>query len=1019
MRCVQHWLVLTIWLWSFWLSWAPRAAAITPREWRAQSQVAQAEPLEPAPIPTSALTPVVTPSPPPDLQALLAEMTVADKVGQLFMVAFQGNDVGPESDIATLVRDYRVGAVVLLPDNDNYRNAPVTVESIGPTGAVQAALRSTPAQIAELANTLQELALQSPQPIRSSAGLTVTNGITLTQVLSVTSVISPALVTPVPSVPPPAAAPTATRAGPGIPLLIALNWPGDDSSFFAGTGGFTALPSAMALGATWSPELAEQVGQIVGQELSAVGVNLLLGPPLDVLETPRPGSKGDLETRAFGGDPYWVAQMGQAFIRGVQAGGQGMVATAAQHFPGQGGSDRRPEDEVPTVQKSLQQLRQIDLAPFAAVTASKDLSAPGITAALLTSHIRYRGLQASIREVTPPISLAPQLQELMALKEFADWRAAGGVLISEALGVPALRRYYSPDLTKFPHRQVAQEALLAGNDLLYLGRFALTDNWPDQMTAIQETILFFQDRYQSDSAFRARVDDAVARLIRLKLRLYGGNWQANPPRRDLATLSTAVGQGGAVTQTVARAGLTLIYPGRDEFADRVPSAPLTDENILIFTDARTVRECQSCDAVPLIAARAIEEQILRLYGPQATGQVIAERIRSLTYDDLQRFLDGQAEQDVTVGAAIASARWIIFAQLNLSPEEYPASSALRALLAKRADSLRDKRLVVLAFNAPYYLDTTEISKLTAYFGVYSRTQPFIEAVVRALFREFTPAGALPVSVSGVNYELIRQLEPAPGQIIALDAIGSSEAVTRSIQVGSQIELETGIILDRNGHPVPDGTPVEFYLLYPAESLALAPKVETTVRGRARIMVALDRPGELWITAQAGEARDSTRIELRVGGDAPGSILIVEPTPTPLPTPTLTPTPEPTLTVTPSPEPSPTPGGSGRGVTDRRARVTLASFLFGLLGAALVGALAFWLRHRENGGRTAPQPVRLSALAAALWAAIAAWSAYLLYALGWLPGATALQAGGHTWAAALVTFLGGALSLLWTRGEQTA
>ena len=70
------------------------------------------------------------------------------------------------------------------------------------------------------------------------------------------------------------------------------------------------------------------------------------------------------------------------------------------------------------------------------------------------------------------------------------------------LGVPAIRRYYDPQLQKFPHRQVAQDAFLAGNDLLYLSRFALTDNWPDQFAAIKETILFFQSKYQDDSEFR-------------------------------------------------------------------------------------------------------------------------------------------------------------------------------------------------------------------------------------------------------------------------------------------------------------------------------------------------------------------------------------------------------------------------------------------------------------------------------------------------------------------------------------
>ena len=48
----------------------------------------------------------------------------------------------------------------------------------------------------------------------------------------------------------------------------------------------------------------------------------------------------------------------------------------------------------------------------------------------------------------------------------------------------------------------------------------------------------------------------------------------------------------------------------------------------------------------------------------------------------------------------------------------------------------------LAFNAPYYLDTTEVTKLTAYYGVYSKTQPHIEAAVRAIFGEITSTGSL-------------------------------------------------------------------------------------------------------------------------------------------------------------------------------------------------------------------------------------------------------------------------------------
>ncbi len=638
--------------------WLPPAAA-------APARLAEQAPAKPV-VPTA--TPTQSPDRSAEVKAILDKMSVADKIGQLFLVTFQGHDVSPESDIATLVRDYRVGGVALLPANDNYRNilaaAPAITETLpvtstAPITATQASLPSTPQQIAALANALQALVMSPPRPITQTETLTVTVASAITQTLAitrtgaltttqvVTHTLAPELAATATAIASAAVKSPAVPESPGlsVPLLIAADWTGDDNSFFSGTGGFTPLPSAMSMGATWSPPLAEQAGQVVGQELRAAGVNLLLGPTLDVLDAPRPGSKGDLNTRTFGGDPFWVGQLGQAFIRGVQAGSEGAVLTAAKHFPGQGASDRRPEDEVATVQKSVQQLRQIELAPFAAVTSGGDLHAPGTTAALVTSHIRYRGLQGNIRVTTPPISLAPQLQDLMALKEFADWRAAGGVLISEALGVPALRRYYDPTLTKFPHRQVAQDAFLAGNDLLYLNRFALTDNWPDQMAAITETILFFQDKYRTDSAFRARVDAAVERILRLKLDIYDDDWQPEAVQRDAKSAADQAGQSAAVTQAVARAGLTLIYPGREEFADRMPSAPLADENILIFTDARAVRECPDCAPASLIPPEAIEEIILRLYGPDATGQVSSKQISSLTFADLDRMLAAEPGQE--------------------------------------------------------------------------------------------------------------------------------------------------------------------------------------------------------------------------------------------------------------------------------------------------------------------------------------------------------------------------------------
>src|SRR5262245_56843920 len=52
----------------------------------------------------------------------LARMSIADRVGQLFLIGFTGNNVEFESDVAELVYGYRIGGVVLSPQNGNFSN---------------------------------------------------------------------------------------------------------------------------------------------------------------------------------------------------------------------------------------------------------------------------------------------------------------------------------------------------------------------------------------------------------------------------------------------------------------------------------------------------------------------------------------------------------------------------------------------------------------------------------------------------------------------------------------------------------------------------------------------------------------------------------------------------------------------------------------------------------------------------------------------------------------------------------
>lgn len=935
------------------------------------------------------------PTPPADPQAILQAMSVADRIGQLFMVTFQGEEVGPDSAIAELIRDYRIGSVLIGPTQGNFRN-------LNPDGSAA----DTPEQVARLTNQLQSLAFDG--------------------YLSQETALAPGLDD---------VQPLAVPEGRGVtlPLLIGVNQAGNGFPHTSLRSGFTPLPSNMALGATWSTTDAASAGNVVGSELASVGVNLLLGPSLDVLDMPRADPQTTLGVRSLGGNSFWVGRLGRAFIGGVHEGSLGRVATVAQHFPGQGSSDRLPENEVATIQKSAEALAAVEIAPFAAAVRPGTLqdllpasdqaprTASTVVDGLQSTHIRYAALQGSSESI-PPISLAPQLsQALLEDPKFSEWRNAGrGLVVSDDLGAPAIRRHYDPTLQSFPHRRVAQDALLAGNDLLLLARWSLDDDPDATIANIKDTVTFFQEKYQSDPDFRRRVDAAVLRVLTLKARLN--------PSLDLrsslvngAQLETQETQDAAMAQ-IARDAITLLSPSPAELAQRMPAGPGANESILFITDGRTGRECATadCPATPLIGPTALADIVLRLYQP--SGQTAPERIASLTFDQLAAWLNPTTEGDETnlanevVDGLINNANWIVFGLLDNAPDA-SGPAVMRQFLSQRPVSREQKRLVAIAYDAPFFLDATDITKLTAYFAAYGRTEPLLEASMRVLFREWTPTGASPVDISAINYTVAEKLRPDPNQSIPLSVpdvrvqMGSN---TFTARVGDTLRVLAGPIRDSNGRLAPDGTPVTFKLKQRIDQFEL-PLGETGTRdGYAETSVVLERPGDYEVQVQSGQAAGSLSLLLNIVDLEQGEARVAvatptatpSPPPTETPTPTATPTATPTPVVTPQPDATPTPPPP---LPPRR--IDGVAFLLALASVGLMLLLTLL-------GFRAMLAAPAAALRALLLIAMGGLLAYLLYGLGLLPGATWLQRELRPWGAAVITLVGCAIPLvyLWRRRE---
>ncbi len=883
-------------------------------------------------------------------EALLKKMTPSEKVGQLFLVTFEGTATDENSNIYKLITEQRIGGVVLRANNDNF---------LGPENTV--------AEAQTMINALQQLNWD-----RTQSGIPDATGNNLT---------------------PPNY----------IPLLIGLSQEGDLAPFDQIINGMTPLPNEMAIGATWNPANAETVGSILGEELSAIGINLLFGPSLDVLDVVKTDVGEDLGVRTFGGDPYWVAEMGQAYIRGLHNGSKNEIAVIATHFPGRGGSDRQPEDEVSTVRKSLEQLKQIELAPFFAVTKDNGNTAE-ITDGLLLSHIRYQGFQGNIRATTRPVSFdSAALDQLMSLEEFATWQSNGGILVSDDLGSAAVRKFFDPLNTGFDARQVIKSALLAGNDLLYTGNITASGD-ADSYTTITRTHDFFVQKYNEDSAFQQRVDEAVLRILTLKYKL-NSEFTIAALKRSPYEL-TQVGISGNQVSEIASQSITMISPDMSELDAVLSEPPQSNERIVFISNRVPQQQCSTCPEQALYLADSLRKAVERLYGPQSGEQILSSKLSAYSFENLEQLLEDNNPPEY-LKSDISTATWLVISFTDFQSTSYE-SEIFHRFFSEQPELTRNKKIIGFSFNAPYYPDATDISKFTAYYAIYSKIPVFVDGAARILFQEIVPTGKLPVSFSSIGYDLITVTTPDPNQIIPLfvelpsEADETTQTPTQTVEaeltykVGDSLPLRTGVILDHNGNPVPDGTIVRFLIDTKSTSGSIEQIETQTVDGVARTVYRIQNSGvyELRVTADPAEISQILSLEI---SDTGGQITSIEPTFAPTETATqdlVTPVTLPTPSVTKS-------------VNHDNGIPSGADWFFSSLLILMLAVLLYWWGWQRQLSLWNPRVPSCSV--------VGGYLAYLYVAAG-LPGAKNTIISGGTLKILFLVLLGSVIgtlvALLW-------
>ncbi|MDE5843418.1 MAG: hypothetical protein K2H35_06770 [Muribaculaceae bacterium] len=162
------------------------------------------------------------------------------------------------------------------------------------------------------------------------------------------------------------------------------------------------FPWNRELGRLSDDQLMYEFGREIARECRVVGINMILGPVMDIV--PGENYHGIMGKRSLGSNPDVVADLAIAYSKGVEDGG---VLTVAKHFPGHGSANHDSHKALGEVNSSRLQLDSIDLYPFRryireglsgvmvghlAVTALDTIRRPAIVSPVIMDHILRRQL---------------------------------------------------------------------------------------------------------------------------------------------------------------------------------------------------------------------------------------------------------------------------------------------------------------------------------------------------------------------------------------------------------------------------------------------------------------------------------------------------------------------------------------------------------------------------------------------------------------------------------------------------
>ncbi|WP_144550177.1 beta-N-acetylhexosaminidase [Bacillus sp. X1(2014)] len=261
-----------------------------------------------------------------------------------------------------------------------------------------------------------------------------------------------------------------------VPLLLGVDQEGGRVTRLP--GGLINFPTNKEIGAINNSQFSYQVGTMLGKELKEFGFNLDFAPVLDINSNPKNPVIGD---RSYGNNSEIVSKLGIQTFKGIQS--QNIIPTI-KHFPGHGDTSVDSHLELPIVNKSLQQLKELELIPFEqAINSGADV--------VMVAHILLPKLDAVF-----PSSMSKNIITGI-LRQQLDY---SGVVITDDMTMKAIIDHYTIG-------RAAVESVKAGSDIILVGH-----GYND----IVEAISSLKIAVQKGEITEQRINESVSRILKLK-----------------------------------------------------------------------------------------------------------------------------------------------------------------------------------------------------------------------------------------------------------------------------------------------------------------------------------------------------------------------------------------------------------------------------------------------------------------------------------------------------------------------